>query len=158
MMQMRSDWVTTPRGTRVQRTHAPIAHFQATSVRRLDELTVAREGDEIVVSFTNPLPFALAQVQLELHYEGCYGKPGSTSRASKAHTLEPGQTLTDRFGVFVEQAHAGPRKGGPSARQHLANALVLRLGEQDVPGDAAVHADLSVELGDLGIDLECPEH
>jgi hypothetical protein len=157
VMQMRSDWVTTPGGIRVQHTHPPIPHFQATSVRRLDELTVTREGEEIVVSFMNPLPFALAQVQLELHYEGCYGKPGSTADVSEAITLEPGQTLTERFGVFAEQAHAGPRKGGPSAHQHLANALVLRLGEQDVPGDAAVHADLSVELGDLGLELACPD-
>lgn len=159
-MQMRSDWVNTPRGIRVERSRSPLQHFYATSVRRLDELTVALEGDEVVVSFTNPLPFALAQVELELHYEGCYGKPGSTSRTSEAQTLEPGQTLTHRFVVIAEQDQPGPRKvgkGGKAAREHLASALVLNLGDQDVPNGAPVHADLAVEFGDLGLTLECPD-
>jgi hypothetical protein len=72
-MQMRSDWVNTPRGIRVQRTPTPnIEHFHMTSVRRLDELAVSRDGEEMVVSFRNPLPFLLVDVRLVVHYEGCY--------------------------------------------------------------------------------------
>ncbi|PRQ05789.1 hypothetical protein ENSA5_01090 [Enhygromyxa salina] len=155
--QMRSDWVNTPRGIRSYRTDVPdIEHFHATSVRRLDELTVTREDDEIVVSFTNPLPFALTEVQLELYYEGCYGKPGSTSRASAVVTLAPSQTLSWRFWLIAEHEDAATPKAEPSRRQHAASAIVLSLGEQAGPDGATVHADLDVALRDLGIDFECP--
>lgn len=155
LMQMRSDWVNTPRGIRVQRTPTPnIEHFHVTSVRRLDELAVTREGDELVVSFRNPLAFALVDVRLVMHYEGCYGKPGSASITGDPIELAPGATIERRFPLIVEREPIGPRKGGPSAREHRAADLVLTVGEQRE--GAAVHADLSVSLADLGIAFDCP--
>lgn len=155
LMQMRSDWVNTPRGIRVQRTSTPnIEHFHVTSIRRLDELVVTREGDEIVVVFKNPLPFALVDVRLVMHYEGCYGKPGSTSIASDPVELAPGAEVTQRFGLITDHEPTGPRKGSPNAREHRAADLVLLLGEQRE--GATVHADLSVSLQDLGVAFDCP--
>jgi hypothetical protein len=157
MMQMRSDWVNTPRGIRVRRA-APldIPHFHATSLRRLDELTLEREGEQVRVRFTNPLPFALKKVAVEIHYEGCYGKPGTTSLTSDRVALEPGEALEHRFPLIAEKAHRGERKGGPSARLHRAADLVLSLPAQAGPEGQAVHTDLTVSLRDLGVEFECP--
>jgi hypothetical protein len=154
-MQMRSDWVNTPRGIRVRRAATPkIEHFHVTSVRRLDELAVTRDGQELVVSFRNPLPFALVDVRLVMHYEGCYGKPGSTSRTTEPIELAPGAEVTHRFPLTVDHEPTGPRKGSPNAREHRAADLVLELGE---PREGAtVHADLSVSLRDLGLEFGCP--
>lgn len=155
LVQMRGDWVNTPRGIRVQRTSPPnIEHFHVTSVRRLDELAVTREGEELVVSFRNPLEFTLIDVQLVMHYEGCYGKPGSASVAGDPIELAPGAAVEQRFALIVEREPIGPRKGGPSAREHRAADLVLTVGEQRE--GATVHADLSVSLRDLGIAFDCP--
>lgn len=155
IMQMRSDWLNTPRGIRVVRTGSPnIEHFHMTSVRRLDELQVVREGEELVVSLKNPLPFPLVDVRLVMHYEGCYGKPGTTSIAGEPFELAPGAEITQRFASIAEHEPTGPRKGGPNAREHRAAELVLQLGEQRE--GATVHADLSVSLPDLGITFDCP--
>jgi hypothetical protein len=154
-MQMRSDWVNTPRGIRVQRASSPsIEHFQVTSVRRLDELAVVREGEELVVSFQNPLPFALVDVRLVMHYEGCYGKPGTASITGDPIELAPGAAISQRFPMVKDHEPTGPRKGSPNAREHRAADLVLVLGEQRE--GATVHADLSVSLQALGIAFDCP--
>jgi hypothetical protein len=154
-MQMRSDWVNTPRGIRVQRTSSPsIEHFHVTSVRRLDELAVVREGDELVVSFRNPLPFALVDVRFVMHYEGCYGKPGTASITGDPIELAPGAEVTQRFPMIKDHEPTGPRKGTPNAREHRAANLVLVLGEQ--PEGVTVHTDLAVSLQNLGIAFDCP--
>jgi hypothetical protein len=154
-MQMRSDWFNTPRGIRVQRTATPsIEHFHMTSIRRLDELDVKREGEELVVTLANPLPFALVDVRLVMHYEGCYGKPGSTSIAGEPIELAPGAKVTQRFPMIADHEPTGPRKGSPNAREHRAADLVLLIGEQR--DGATVHADLSVSLRDVGISFDCP--
>jgi hypothetical protein len=125
-MQMRSDWVNTPRGIRVQRGPTPsIEHFHVTSIRRLDELAVTREGEELVVTLGNPLPFALVDVRLVMHYEGCYGKPGSTSIAGEPIELAPGAKVTQRFAMIADHEPTGPRKGSPNAREHRAADLVV---------------------------------
>lgn len=155
LMQMRSDWVNTPRGIRVQRTASPnIEHFHMTSVRRLDELVVVREGEELVVSFRNPLPLALVDVRFVMHYEGCYGKPGSASITGDSIELAPGAEVTQRFPMIEDHEPTGPRKGSPNAREHRAADLVLVIGE---PREGVtVHADLSVSLQSLGIAFDCP--
>ncbi len=155
IMQMRSDWVSTPRGTRVRRTPPTAEHFFSSSVRRLDELRVELDGDRILASFENPLPFALTGVRLRMHYEGCYGKPGATSRESEAVALAPGEVLRHEFSRIAEQDHAGPRKGGPTARRHAAAALVLEIAGGEGPPEAKVWADLDVSLRKLGIEFSC---
>lgn len=149
-MQMRSDWVNTPRGTRVRRTEPTGAgHFHLTSVRRLDELTVATDGDQIIASFQNPLPFALTGVRLRMHYEGCYGKPGTTSRESEPVTLAPGERIDHEFPRIDE------REGDERRRLHRAAALVLVVGGSEGPSDAKVWVDLDVSLARLGLEFDC---
>ncbi|MCA9681043.1 MAG: hypothetical protein KC457_02535 [Myxococcales bacterium] len=158
MMQMRSDWVQTPRGIRIDRGHrVDIEHFEATSVRPLDELTVTLEEDRLLATLQNPLPFALTDLTLRMHYEGCYGKPGSTSIAAETVArLEPGQSLSHSFPVIAEHDEPGPRKGG-STRSHLASAIVLEVGGAESPEGAEVYVDLDVGLRNLGLRLECPD-
>jgi len=157
IMQMRSDWVTTPRGVRVRRTQPTAAgHFHVSSVRRLDELTIEAKGDQIAVSFTNPLPFALTGVRLKLHYEGCYGKPGSASIMSElAATLAQGETISHSFPRITERDHPGPRKGGPTAREHLAASLELQIAGSEGPADALIWTDLDVSLASVGVPFKC---
>ncbi|MFO7566181.1 MAG: hypothetical protein R6X02_26280 [Enhygromyxa sp.] len=150
-MQMRSDWEKTPRGVRVHRTApAGVDHFLLTSVRRLEELKVEAAGERVRVSFENPLPFALTGVRLQMHYEGCYGKPGVLTRESEARTLGPGERLEHEFTRIVEQSDR------PSARQrHAAAALVLEIGGSEGPAEARVWADLDVSLQQLGLRFDC---
>ena len=155
-MQRRSDWVNTPRGIRVRRSEEPRPdYFHTTSVRRLDELRVEREGEQLVVSFLNPLPFALDGLTLRMHYEGCYGKPGTSTRESEMATLGPGEVFSHRFELFDAAKGGVPRKGGPSARRHRAADLSFSLGPQAGPGGAAVHTDLAVSLRSYGIEFDC---
>lgn len=145
-MQMRSDWVHTPRGMRARRTERPTSdEFHMTSVRRLDELKVKTKGDTVTVSFENPLPFALTDVRLRLHYEGCYGKPGATQKESKSRTLKPGETLEHEFPAFDVR----------DTRVHRAAAVVLEIGGSEGPPTAKVWADLDVSLHKLGVDVDC---
>jgi hypothetical protein len=147
IMQMRSDWVNTPRGIRVHRTTPTGAdHFHSTSVRRLDELKAVVAGEQVTASFENPLPFALTGVRLRMHYEGCYGKPGATSMESEALRLGPGERLEHAFPLLEQK---DPK------RVHRAAALVLEIAASEGPADAKVWTDLDVSLHRLGVDFEC---
>lgn len=146
-MQMRSDWVYTPRGMRSRRTQ-PVAaeHFHISSVRRLDELKVVAKRSRVTASFVNPLPFALTDVRLRMHYEGCYGKPGATQIESPSVTLQPGEQLEHEF----------PQIDAPTPeRVHRAAAIVLTIGGSEGPPQATVWADLDVSLYKLGLAFEC---
>lgn len=147
VMQMRSDWVNTPRGIRARRTSPTGAeHFHLTSVRRLDELKAVLAEDRVTASFENPLPFALTGVRLRMHYEGCYGKPGATELASQVQRLGPGERLEHVFPLLEK---ADPK------RVHRAAVLVLEIAGSEGPADAKVWTDLDVSLHELGIDFEC---
>jgi hypothetical protein len=149
-MQMRSDWVSTPRGIRARRTEPTGAeHFHLSSVRRLDELTVEAVGDRVHARFENPLPFALTGVRLRIHYEGCYGKPGTTSRESRLVTLGPGESINQQFPQVVEEGK------NPRGRRHIAAALVLEIGGSKGPAEATVWSDLDVSLDRLGLPFNC---
>jgi hypothetical protein len=156
MMQMRSDWANSPQGMRVDRqNHPAIEHFFVTSAEPLEILKVTREGDELVVEFGNPLPFELVEVGLTVHYEGCYGKPGSMHRSSTAKPLPVGETMIERFSITAEdEPPEGLRKGGPTARVHLANSL--ELSARPVAAGPTLHVDLDVPLRALGMSLDCP--
>ena len=158
-MQMRSDWVSTPRGIKVRRTEPlGLGHFRVDEVRRLDEITVAPDPDDaeqLRVRFANPLPFALTGVRLRLHYEGCYGKPGSTRRESEAVDLAPGEALEHAFPRIDLVDHPGPRKGG-SSREHVPAAVVIEIAGSEAPAGSKLWAELEVSLAELGVKFECP--
>lgn len=158
IMQMRSDWRTSPRGIRIDRGgHPDIEAFVVASVDALP-LEVVVEADELVVTFTNPLPFALAELGFTAHYEGCYGKPGSKHLGVDDQPLAPGESRSERFPVVAEDASEGPapeRKGGTEARRHLAHSIQL-VGEPE-PGSPPLHIDLEAPLDAFGIAIECPD-
>jgi hypothetical protein len=152
VMQMRSDWVLTPRGIVVDDGNGPnIEYFNTTSVRALDELTIRREGSEIVVELRNPLPFAIAELGMAMHYEGCYGKPGSRTIQRSPDPLAAGETRTNRFPLFAEQEDDGAHGAG---REHAAHSLALT---GNLSGEATVHLDLDVKLATMGAAVECPD-
>lgn len=157
LMQMRSDWTNSPKGIRVDRgKHPGIEYFTVTSVEPLEELAVVRGGEELLVRFTNPLPFALQRVGLVAHYEGCYGKPGSTERSQEGKPLAPGETIDARFPIIAEvEADHDPRKGGLPAKVHLIDSIQL---DVEAAADApTVHVDLDAQVSAFGLDLTCPD-
>jgi hypothetical protein len=159
IMQMRSDFRHTPAGMRMDRgEHPPIEEFAVASVEALP-LAVVREGDELVVTFTNPLPFALAELTLIGHYEGCYGKPGTMQVSSTPAPLARGASHVERLPTFSEDLAPGPmpeRKGGPQAREHRLHSIQLLA--TPAPGSAPLHVDLDAPLSSFDLALECPEH
>jgi hypothetical protein len=159
IMQMRSDWRHTPTGMRIDRgEHPQVEEFALAGVEALP-LALVREGDELVVTFTNPLPFALAEATLVGHYEGCYGKPGSTQVSGSPTPLAPGAVLVERLPAIAEDLAEGPapeRKGGPEARVHLLDSIQLRA--TPAPGSAPLHVDLDAPLSSFALSLECPAH
>lgn len=156
MAQMRGDWVGSPRGTRIdRRNHPAIEHFFVSSAEPLTSLKVTREGDELVVEIANPLPFALAELGMVVHYEGCYGKPGSTLESSETKPLAVGEARIERFPIIAEQTPPpGERKGGPMPRVHLAHSL--ELSAKPVADAPTLHVDFDMPFGAVGIDLDCP--
>jgi hypothetical protein len=157
IMQMRSDWRHTPAGMRMDRgEHPNIEEFVVASVEALP-LALVREGDELVVRFTNPLPFALAELTLIGHYEGCYGKPGTMQVSGTPTPLAAGASLVERLPTIAEDLAQGPapaHKGGPQARVHLLHSIQLLA--TPAPGAAPLHVDLDAPLSSFALSLDCP--
>lgn len=146
--QARSDWRFTPRGLRIQRGggRSGGAHLERDYMRPLVDLTATTVGDEIVVDFRNPLPVALQDVVIRIHYEGCMGKPGTLSREHAVGTLEP------RAGTRSQLPRlAGRSKADPDIPpDHAARSVQIEATGTDVT------LDLDVPLGILGAKVECP--
>jgi hypothetical protein len=157
VMQMRGDWVNTPQGIRIDRQdHPAIEHFSVSSVEPLTGLSAKREGDEFTVSFDNPLPFDLAEMTMTVHYEGCYSKPGSMHQSTETQPMGTNTTVVEWFPIVAEEdGPPGERKGGPSARVHLAESL--ELSAKSAAGGPTLYVDLDVPLAALGVSLDCPE-
>jgi hypothetical protein len=152
VMQMRSDYVEGPGGMRL---HAPSflgeptgrpGGFRVTAVRAFEGLAARIDDDELVVTVTNPFDAPLAPLTVAVHYEGCYGKPGSTERRQEVPALAPGQSVTLRFPVIAEQAER------PAGRHvHTAYSVELR-----APAGPA-RFDLDVPVRQLaGAAVRCP--
>jgi hypothetical protein len=145
--QMRSDWRTTPRGMLVERGPAPaVEHFRMDAVRPLHELAARKDGDHVVVTLTNPVPGALADVELRAHYEGCFGKPGTMARATVIGDLGPGAQASARVPMLS-------RRGDAPEGRHEFRAYSVQLLAR---GDDVV-IDLDVPLDLLGAGVECPD-
>lgn len=144
--QRRSDWQLTPRGMLIERDPAPaLPHLRMDAVRPLHELTVRREGDHVVATLTNPVPVALADVELRTHYEGCFGKPGTRVETTVVGELGRGAQASSRMPVFTRRPDA------PAGRSEFRAYSVQLVGR----GEGVV-IDLDVPLADLGIAIECP--
>ena len=95
-MQARNDWIRAKDGIRYKRDlTAPrydlkIKHIKPfTGLKaRFDVMT-----DTVTVTVDNPLPQAMVDVSLVLHYEGCYGKPGTMKLTRPLGRIEPGKQV-----------------------------------------------------------------
>ncbi len=146
-MQMRSDWYETPRGMQIEREPRPrISHFEMSAVRPLHELQVQPDGDHIVVTMLNPVPVPLHDVKLHVHYEGCFGKPGSTIETTDVGTLAIGAKISARVPRLVDRAKAQP------GRRSFRAFSVQLVAEGD-----RVFVDLDARLGAFGVENDCPD-
>ncbi len=145
VMQMRSDWEVSYNGMRVRRTEpSGVDGFRVDAIKPLEGLTGAKEGEEVVVTFTNKTKAPLSEVVIELHYEGCYGKPGRGTERRRAPTLKPNSTAKAR-GPLILTKHA----------RHKDRAHALRAVNVVAKGSHVVF-DLSVDALELGVAVECP--
>lgn len=144
--QMRSDWTYGRSGFRTRRTHPPHVAFHPISVTPLgpDVLAARRVGDQIEVTFHNPLDRPLTDVVIELHHEGCYGKPMATGRTAARPQLDPGESFTARLPAIVDIE-------GRHGNHHAAVAVTLT-----ATGDQ-VGFDLDVPLATFDAAVPCPE-
>lgn len=147
-MQMRSDWVVGKSGTRLRRDGSPPFNdaFSTTQVADFAGLTFKDKGESMLVSFENTTGYPLEDFKMIVHYEGCYGKPGSVRRESGVKRLEPGKRVEKLFAKVVE--------GNATAkwrRVHLASAV--QISAQPHP----VYFDLDWPLWRVkALKLECP--
>lgn len=143
--QMRSDWRQTPLGVVIEREPAPrVEHFELTAMRALHELSARLEGDSVVVTLLNPMPIALRGVELRVHYEGCFGKPGTVFEAIEIGDLGVGADASAQVPKVVTRGDARP---GRSLFRAFSVQLVAT-------GDGLV-LDLDVLLQRLGAEVEC---
>jgi hypothetical protein len=146
--QMRSDWRVTPRGMLIERDPAPaLEHFRVDAVRSLHELQARADGDHVVVTLMNPVPVALADVELRVHYEGCFGKPGSMVTPTTVGDLGVGAQASARVPLLTQRA------GEPDGRHEFRAYSVQLVGR----GEGVV-IDLDVPFGRLGVEVECPNN
>ncbi len=136
--QMRSDWTIGMNGVRIQRGIAPVAAIATSAVMPYRGIVVKRAGPEIAVTLRNDTKAMWPDVTVSMHYEGCWGKPGSTARRRLVSMVKPGESVTVRFAT-----HAG---FGLAMR-----AATVRLDGSGGP----VVFDLDIDLADVGARVKC---
>lgn len=147
--QMRSDWVFTPRGLRIVRAGgSPSAYFARDSLRGLVELTASASAEQLIIDFRNPLPVALSEVTIRVHYEGCRGKPGTTSREHVVGSLAVGAGVRASFGRLFEDDRPPDAR---AAATHRAQSVSI------VAQGVDATFDLDVPLAVLGAAVACPD-
>lgn len=140
--QMRSDMVRTREGIRIRRNTNLPANFEPQSVTKFDGLKVTASGEKLAFALMNPLQVPLeAPLQMVLHYEGCFGKPGARQVAhSHSGVIEPG-------GIWRSEA---PRILEDGRTYRFASVQIIY-------SDPKVHFDFDARLSDLGVDgVACP--
>jgi hypothetical protein len=107
---------------------------------------VDKAKGEIAVTVKNDLG---APLLVTMHYEGCYGKPGTVAREQ---TVEPGQKArTLRFPLIAERVYEHEQKGIEAGRQlHAAQSISLSARAEGLT--AAADAPLRL----LGVKSGCP--
>ena len=146
-MQMRSDWIAGLHGMRVRRTGGVgFGAFKARRIKRWRSLETERQGDELVVSLRNPFRMALSDIQVRVHYEGCYGKPGRTALSDSRPELRRRGKMKVRFPLIIEKKRAG--RGQVS---YAAASLELSSMNRKVAWD------FDLPLSSVGIDVKCPK-
>ena len=145
--QMRSDWRQGMHGMRVQRYPNPFPALKTHAVKAFDALKVARQGDELHITLRNVLDRPLEALHLSLHYEGCYGKPGSNLRQKTIPRIEPGAEISVSWPAIISSDSAR------GSHRYAANSITLRSSNPTVFFDLNRH--LSAVLG-KDKRVECP--
>lgn len=146
--QMRSDWVVGKNGMRIRR--AAGVGFAAMSVDTVTPLTgfaASRKDKKLSVRFTNPTAASLGTVSMIIHYEGCYGKPGTLSESSETKAVARGKTATVSVPINLE------RKRGQRLRRYRAASASVRIS--DTKG---ITSNLTMSLSAIGGGhFDCPK-
>lgn len=142
-IQRRSDWVSTPDGTALQRDPvSKVAAFRVRSAKPFTALSAEVNGEELAIQLDNPLREAFSPV-IRVHYEGCYGKAMTHTEGRVLGELAPRGKAKLSVPVYVV---AGARERG-----HSATSIQLQGEAKDV------YFDLDVALPRLGVELACPK-
>jgi hypothetical protein len=146
-MQMRSDWIAGLHGMRVRRSGGVgFGAFKARRIKRFRSLKTKRQGDELLVTLRNPFRMNLGHMQVRVHYEGCYGKPGRTVLSDSRPELRRRGKMQVRFPLIIEKNRAG--RGQVS---YAAASLELSARNPKVVWD------FDLPLSSVGIDVKCPK-
>jgi hypothetical protein len=145
-MQMRSDWVSSVDGIRVQRKPPALPAFAAAKIETYDGLRAQQRSDSVEIVFENQLGRALAPpVVVRAHYEGCYGKPGTTEIEHRAESgLPAGKTFSATFPLFET------RPDRPKGREgHVISSIeIVATGDR-------IWFDFDAPVRTLGITVSC---
>ena len=145
-MQMRADWQAGMSGTRVRRSPRPgFAAFKASAARKWSAIGARLVGGTVVIKLRNDLGVDLKQLTLQLHYEGCYGKPGSMVRSQTRALVRRGATIEVAFPTLARQKIRGDN------RAHTAAALTL------TSANKALAFDFNWSLWRAGVRVACPK-
>jgi hypothetical protein len=147
--QARSDWLYTALGyvTRRAELEAPFPALAATDFKPWQGLSMKRRGDRVDVRLDNrDIGLPLKGVTLVAHYEGCYGKPGTTSKPSEAFDLALDKHKTVTFPAFLEEV--GYAKGTRHQTHRLAEVQVRS-------ASGRVLFLVSRDVSALGVDIAC---
>ena len=145
-MQMRADWTQGLKGMRIKRGPGTgFAAFELATIKPWSGIAIKRQGDEVVLTLRNDLGVDIRHLTMRLHYEGCYGKPGTMVRSETRPILRHGDSTTARFPAIAW------RKIRKSKRAHAAAALTLHAQS---PGIAF---DFNWSLFKAGARVSCPK-
>ena len=148
MYQMRSDWVIGKNGMRIMRGRSAglPALLKVEKARPFDGLDLEVHGPDLSVTFTNTFKSTLKGVKLKLHYEGCYGKPGTDTRTESLGDLAAGDNRTLLFPTIVDED-----QGKWGIRHHRAYSIQVLSSS----GDVLFDCDLSMASFSV-TGIECP--
>jgi len=148
MAQMRSDWVNGPHGIRLMRPGMGTVSgaFVVKDLEPFDGLAVRLDGDEVVATLKNTFSTPLVDVRLHLHYEGCFGKPGTDVRTVEMPELAPGEEMTLRMPRVVVDP-----EGRSGRRTYRASSIQVQTDP------TAIAFDLDWPLGRAGVESKCPD-
>jgi len=153
--QTRMDWILSKNGMRLLRKIPQLrpGSFSVVRAQAFDGLGVKLDGEEILVTLTSHLPVDLSDLELVVHYEGCYGKPDSVAKSQSFGVLSAGKTVTARFPTRHRlEKNPGSLWPAEGRRDHVAYSLQLR------SKDPRVLVDLDLPLSALlGKRLRCHE-
>jgi hypothetical protein len=147
--QMRSDWVLGKNGMRIMRgrgTGLP-PQLAVTEAKLFDGIKAELKGEQLSIVLSNDFKTPLQGLEVKIHYEGCYGKPGSDSRSEKVAELAAGSSKSFAFPTIVDED-----QGKWGIRHHRAYSI------QVLSSPGAILFDHDLSVGSYGVTtIECPE-